>query len=263
MKKTTLAVVAAVALSRMPAVAGLVVHVQPDAGTPVIGEWPDDMPVQEVADAEGWAPVVLSGPHVAWVANRDIGKDLEIEVGASFRVEPRADAAVLTTMSPGDVVRIEKVVGDWSQVSLSEGLPGYVRLASPGGAGGEAPAGDVTGDPVVPADVPRGADRPGGVADGRPAVTAPAVVEEDRARLPRVFQGTFKPTRKILGFGPAYPWQIVTAEGRRIALLDLRALMVTEDLSRYVGRTVEVRGRAAPTANGRDFVVIADSLVLR
>jgi hypothetical protein len=250
--KPTLPSVLAVSLACAAALvarADYTVHAEPDTASAILGTLPAStrLPSPQPG-SEGWVPATVpSVPVSGWVRNADIGKDLEVNDGAVVRAEAREDAAPLATIAAGQGanVRIERVERDWSRVSLPGGQPGrgFVLLAPP----------------VEPSTPEMQPVQTLPIADTPP----PATGSINAAGTPRIFAGTFRPTRRILGFGPSYPYQIVGADGRRIALLDVRNLLVTTDITSYVNRTVQVRGVAVPTDTGRDVVVVVDTLTLQ
>lgn len=221
------------------------VYAARDTASAVVGTLPTGTSIP-TPGSDGWAAVTVpAGPVTGWVRNRDIGKDLEVKPGASVFAEMRDDAAVAATVAAGDRVRIDRVEADWSRVRFEPApKPGFV-LATPPAAEPPPPA-LLDGGPSI-----------------LPAPAAPPAATPGQPGVPRIFSGTFRPTRRILGFGPSYPYHLVDAGGRRVALLDVRNLLVMGDLAAYVDRTVTVRGVAVPTDTGKDVVVVVDTLTLQ
>jgi hypothetical protein len=96
-------------------------------------------------------------------------------------------------------------------------------------------------------------------------VQAPAAVEVEPApnpadASPRVFQGVFQKTRRVLGQGPKLDYQLVDANGRRIALLDLSSLLITESLQRYEGEWVSVFGTGTSRPGVSDVIIRVETI---
>jgi hypothetical protein len=69
-------------------------------------------------------------------------------------------------------------------------------------------------------------------------------------------------TRRILWAGPRLDHQLVDEYGRRIALLDLSALLITEPLERFENRAVTVFGPVSRPEDVKDLVIRVETLRL-
>jgi hypothetical protein len=79
---------------------------------------------------------------------------------------------------------------------------------------------------------------------------------------PRVFQGYLKKTRRILGQGPRLDYQLVDENNKRIALLDMSSLLLTDPLDRIESRLVDVYGPGVNLDGVKDVVIRVETLRL-
>lgn len=202
----------------------------------------------------GWRRVEVTGPFEAYARSRDITKGLEVRVGADLHAAPRADAPVLTTAAEGDKADVIGLAGgDWCQIRLEKTLVGFIAV------GETANRPSATARPALPAAVPTRPADPGPAAPGRPAQFGGS-----SADLPRTFQGQLSAAaRPIFNPNPPYDYQLTDADGRRIAYLDLRRVVLNVRLASLVGRSVTVTGTLRDTVEGKDLVIAAESLQVR
>ena len=78
--------------------------------------------------------------------------------------------------------------------------------------------------------------------------------------LYRYFQGTLKATGGFLFFKPPYDYQIVAANGTRLAYLDTNALVLNQPLEYYVGKIVTVYGEVANPESSANLVIRVQTL---
>ncbi len=241
------------------------VHTKPDAGAPVIkvlsaGTEPTAATSAVASTPAGWMAVELTGPFEGYVDNKDLTKSLDVKPGASIRVEPKADAGVLTVAEKGDKTTITGLHGKWTQVSLEKTLVGYIHL---GGSAGYVPpiattpasSGTVAPAPVSPVAY-------GAAGGGQPA---PMVNLGDggASTLPRQFAGRFVSTRRPLTPRRPYDWALNDDAGKRIMYLDVSKLLLTEQIEKYVNHSIVVYGTVKSTNEGKDLVLSVESLQLK
>src|SRR3569833_1731549 len=97
----------AAALSAAPLTSTIVVYEKPNAASPVLtilsaGTEPTPAVGVHEALSGGWVAIELPGTHEAYVANKDLDKDLNVKPGAVFRTLPKATAPEFGKMEPGD-----------------------------------------------------------------------------------------------------------------------------------------------------------------
>ncbi|HEY9247995.1 MAG TPA: hypothetical protein VIO38_02640, partial [Rariglobus sp.] len=81
--------------------------------------------------------------------------------------------------------------------------------------------------------------------------------------LPRLFQGRFASTYNPLRPRRPYDYQLNDDAGARYAYIDVSKLLATEQINKYLDRTVVVYGTAVAVPGSKDMVVVAESLQLR
>jgi hypothetical protein len=210
----------------------------------------------------GWMAIELPGPFEAYVANRDITKNLLVVPGADILLEPKVGSAVLTVMQKGDKIEITGLPhGKWMQIRLEKKLIGYIQVAGASMVSGPAtPAVSTpTGLPMSqPAPAPAPATGP-----GRPAPGGNLGADGSSAALPRLFQGKFVSTHRPLAPRRPYDYQINDDRGVRFAYVDVSKLLLTEQIDKYVDRTVVIFGTAKNDADANGIVIHAESLQLK
>ena len=268
---TALLAVGPVAGSAAPLTETTAVHTKPDATSPAItflkaGTEPVVAAGALASTPAGWLAVELPGPFAGYVENKDLTKSLDVKPGAAIRLAPKADAGVLTAGEKNDKTTITGLRGKWTQISLEKNLVGYISIgAAPGylppiattpAAAGPAPAAPA----LSPAPVATGAY--GVAAPGR---AAPMVSLGDGggSLLPRQFAGRFVSTRRPFTPRRPYDYALNDDAGKRYAYLDTSKLLLTDQIEKYISHQVVVFGTAKPTADGRDIVIVIETLQLK
>ena len=247
------ALVLGATLGAAPLMVTTAIHSQPDSAAPAIGylkAGTEPTLAPKVNAPDGWMAVVLPGPFEAYVANRDLSKDLNVHPGAALRQRPEPDAPVLTTMQDGDPVEITGLRPGWTQVKLSRDVVGYVRIG-----GTEAAPAPAAAAPLPPAALP---PPPPAAAPG----FAPPAPGAAPAALPHTYQGMLTATHRLLLVGPRpdYDYELDSIEGKRIAFLDVTQIQATLKLDTYLDEPVTVRGVIRQTDNGKNLVIAVESL---
>jgi hypothetical protein len=285
----SLALLTATTLTAAPLSSTTAVHVRPEAASPVIavlnaGTEPTAAIGVARALPSGWSAVELNGPHEAFIANRDLQKDLEVRPGSPFRTLPKADGPVLTTMQPGDQFDITDYHGRYTQVRLHKKIIGYIQGWSGGGSlsaatparTGNAGVNALPAASASPAPAPAtrpAANRPFSPAPAAPAAMAPGgggrpaqmvdLGDGGSSSLPRLFQGKLVSTRSLLRPRRPYDYQLNDSGGQRYGYVDVSRLLQTEQIEKYIDHTVTVYGTAKPVEGTKDMVIEAESLQLR
>jgi len=236
------------------------VHFKPDAASPAFAVLKSGTEPTVAADATapaGWTAVTIAGPHEVYAANKDINKALEVKAGAAYRTDAKADAPILAIAEAEDPAVITGLRGKWTQLKLSKPVVGYIQVA-------QAPAAPIASPAVATSS---------GVTDtasGQPS--APTAVVPGKAvdsgdggssALPRLFQGKMASTRNPLRPRRPYDFQLNDDAGARYAYLDVSKLLATEQIDKYLERTVIVYGTAQTVPNTKDVVIRVESLQLR
>lgn len=254
------------------------VHTKPDASSPAITylkAGTDPKPASGLGTLAntpaGWMAVDLPGPFEGWVESKDLSKNLDVNVGAPIRLAPKADAPVITLGAKSDETKIIGVRGKWTQIKLERGIVGYINL---GGTStyvppiATAPATNSPADrksspaprPVSPSPV-----SPGVYGVATPGQAAPMVNLGDggASGLPRQFAGRLVSTRRPLTPRRPYDYALNDDAGKRYAYVDVSKLLQTDQIEKYVDRTVVVYGTAKASADGRDIVIQVETLQLK
>ncbi|HYC72338.1 MAG TPA: SH3 domain-containing protein, partial [Opitutaceae bacterium] len=199
----------------------------------------------------GWRRVELGGPFDAFVHSRDLNKGLEIRGGASLVEGPRAGAPVITVADEAEQFDLVGTVGDWVKIRLNKKLTGYIAVGET--ANLPAPERAAVAPPTRPAN------------PGTPAATGrPAQFAGSSADLPRTFQGQLtSAARPILNPNPPYDYQLTDVNGKRIAYLDMRRVLLNVRLESLAGRAVTVTGTLRNTVDGKDLVVAVETLTAK
>jgi hypothetical protein len=242
------------------------VHSKPDATSPAISflkAGTDPVPAPDAPPnlPSGWIAVELPGPFEAYVENKDLNKQLDVKPGANIRVAPRADAGVLTVAGEDDKVTITGLRGKWTQISLEKKLLGYVK------SGGSTAAPPVASTPAAAAPAPMA---PAPVAPGAHGSTmaghaAPMVNLGDGggSALARQFAGRFVSTRKPFRPRRPYDYALNDDAGKRYAYVDISKLLLTEQIEKYIDHNVVVFGTAKNAPDGKDIVILVETLQLK
>jgi hypothetical protein len=245
------ALLLAASLAAAPLMETTAIHAQPDAVTPAIGylkAGTEPTAAAQVTAPEGWLAIELPGPHEAYVSNNDFSKSLDIHPGAAIRLNPKADAPVLTTMQEGDKIEITGLRSGWTQIKLSKTVIGYIKI----GGISSAP-------PAVAAPAPIMAPPPPVMAAGQ---FAPVPSSGPAAALSHTFQGMFVATKRFLLVGPRpdYGYQLNDVDGKRVAFLDVTKVLATEKMELYLDHLVAVTGVLKQTYDGKNLVIEVVSL---
>lgn len=250
---------AAVALRAAPLAENTPVHSGPDASSPAIASLPagtEPSVAMGVTAPAGWTAVTLTGTHDVYAANRDVTKSLDVRVGAPYVTAPKSDAPVFAVAEKGDKAEIIDYRGKWTKFRLTKSVVGFIKTGAP--AKVAAPV------VVSPAPQPTREAPPAPEPSTVTAVGKAAPVGDGgSSALPRLFQGTFASTYSPLRPRRPYPFQLNDNAGARYAYVDVSKLLATEQLNKYVDRTVVVYGTAQAVPGSKDMVIIAESLQLR
>ena len=259
----------AASLIAAPLAVTTAVHTKPDASSPAISflkAGTDPVPAANSPAnlPAGWIAIELPGPFEGYVENKDLSKALDVKPGVSIRMAPKADAPVLAVAEKDEKVTITGLRGKWTQISLEKKLLGYVKAA--GGPVNTAPVAAPAPTPALP-PAPMG---PAPVAPGVYGSTtagqaAPMVNLGDGggSTLPRQFAGRFVSTRRPLAPRRPYDYALNDDAGKRYAYLDISKLLLTEQIEKYVDHHVVVFGAAKNAPDGKDIVIVVETLQLR
>jgi hypothetical protein len=253
------------ALRAAPLPANTAVHTQPDAKSPVIsflkaGTEPTTAPSANAP--AGWTAVELAGPFEGYVENKDLTKSLDVKPGATIRIAPKADAAVLALADKADKTSITGLRGKWTQIALEKKIVGYIPVSTAAATPPVAtpPAMQPTPPPVAPSPVAPGVY---GVASGGQAAPMVNLGDGGSSTLPRQFAGRFVSTRRPFTPRRPYDYALNDDAGKRYAYLDISKLLQTEQIEKYVDHNVVVFGAAKNTADGKDIVIAVETLQLK
>lgn len=257
---------AATGLIAGPLAVTTAVHTKPDAASPAItylkaGSNPAPAAGGNVSAPDGWMAIDLPGPFEGYVeSNKDLTKGLDVKPGANIRLAPRPDAGVLAIAEKSDKTTITGLRGKWTQISLEKTLTGYIRLSA------EAPAPVAVPPPSrAPAPVANAPVTPGVYGVATPGQAAPMVDLGDggSSALPRQFAGLFVSTRRPFAPRRPYDYALNDDAGKRYAYLDISKLLLTEQIEKYIDRKVVVFGAGKNSADGKDIVIVVETLQLK
>jgi hypothetical protein len=249
------------ALGAAPLGVSTAVQSQPDASSPVItvlsagAEQPAVSAKAGPAPA-GWMAVDVPGPFVGYVKNKDLSKQLEVLPGASIYIGPKDSSGVLEVFSKGDTVVITGLHGGWTQVRLEKTLVGYVASGAPT----LAPVDTASAAPLPAAPV-SSAPSPAAMPAG-PTASAPAPAESNTS-LSQLFEGTLASSRSLLSPKRPFKWELVDSSGKLIAYIDLKDILLTDQIENYVGHQVVVLGTLRPVKETRDIVIDVEAFHLK
>ncbi len=247
------------------------VHTQPNESSPTISFLNAGATLTPGTSSKplpaGWVAVDLPGPHEAYVQNKDLAKSLDVVAGASIYLAPKLDGGVLAIAQPGDKTTITGLHGKWTQISLEKTLVGYVNVNAGPAASTSSASKNTTNPspaPSTPRDVTATMPEPVAPPNVEPGHAAPTTsLAGSSASLPRQFQGVFVSTRSLLKPRRPYDWALNDDAGKRFAYLDVSKLLQTEMIEKYTGLRVVVYGPVQPAGDGRDIVIVVQSLQLR
>lgn len=245
-------------------------HLVPDASSPKIGTVAAGTSVSPMIRDElvseglgvlpsGWLAMRSNGPFFGYVHNNEMGKDLTAKPGATIHGAPDSASAPILTLEEGDRADAVDLAGDWTKVVFRKELVVYFNAlpeASPSTIGTTA----ATEPPPSAPESPPVATQSTATNAESAAVVEP--IHNPTSAAPRTFQGYLKKTRRILGQGPKLDYQLVDENNKRIALLDMSALLLTDPLDRLEGRLVNIYGPGVPMADVKGPVIRVETLRL-
>lgn len=253
-----LVVGASAALQAAPLAETTPVYAKPDASSvaiEILKIGAEPAPAIGVTAPAGWTAVTVTGTHEVYAANKDVNKALEVKVGAPYRTEAKADSPVFATAEKDDKTEIIDYRGKWTKFRLTKSVVGYIKTpvakTSAPVAAAPAPIKETAAPAPAPAQTVTAIGHPAPVGDGASSA------------LPRLFQGKLASTYNPLRPRRPYEFQLNDDTGARYAYVDVSKLLATEQLNKYLDRTVVVYGTAKAVPGTKDMVVVAESLQLR
>ncbi|MDP2137687.1 MAG: SH3 domain-containing protein [Candidatus Didemnitutus sp.] len=238
-----------VQLSADPLKTDTAVFQQADASSPIITQLKRGENVEPAGDAPaGWRRISVTGTFEAFVHSRDISKSLEVREGANLVTAPSKTAPILSVAQKTDQTEITGLRGDYCQIKVTKQLEGFIAIGQMANRPAESALAPIAGSPVPP---PVAASN----ALGR------AVPSGNTADLPRLFSGTLVIARRaLLNPNPPYDYQLTDLSGRRFAYVDTKRLVLTGRIDSFLDQIVIVTGTVRNTVDGKDLVVIAESM---
>lgn len=227
---------------------------QPDAKSAVLTRLTAGSPITAVGDAPaGWRRIEIDGSFNGYIRSRETTKDLSVREGANIYSEPKLTSAVVTVSQKGDKSTIVGVAkGDWLQVRIDKKLQGFIAV----GDTANRPSASLAKVTPPPATAPAPAPVASSTEPGRPVP-----ISANSADTPRLFTGTFGVARSTLfGSAPVYDYQLTDSTGRRFAYVETKRLVLTERIENYLDLQVVITGTVRNTVDGKDLVVVAESL---
>lgn len=208
----------------------------------------DSLPAGMLPLPEGWVAVVHEGTFVGYVSNRQVMKDFSVEVGAGVLLEASIDAPLLTVVEEDDVATVVGVTGDWSRISIRKPLTGYVEASALVASTAESSE----------------EDPPEAAAEPLPAPPPPPSVTPVRNAdfAPILLNGRLERTRRIFGRGPEQDYQLISGDGKVLALLEVDSLITTEPVASFLGRAVNVVGVPRKPEESRSLILRVETLRL-
>ena len=260
LRTAALALGALASLAAAPLAVTTAVHTKPDPASPALTFLKAGTEPVAAANAtapEGWLAIDLPGPFEGYVENKDLTKTLDVKPGVSIRLAPKPEAGVLAVADKADKTSLTGLHGKWTQISLEKNLVGYIRLE---GTAASLPA--IATTPAVSA--PTAPTAPTNATAG-PGQAAPSLNsgDSDSSALPRQFAGKFVSTRRPLAPRRPYDYALNDDAGKRYAYLDISKLLLTEQIENYVDRGVVVFGTAKNAPDGKEIVIMIETLQLK
>lgn len=241
-------------------------HVSPDAQAETVGTLPAGSSVTPVL-REDLAAAGIAEPPAGWIAVRhaidvegfvrtkDQGKDLAMKPDSPIFAEAAEGSPVLAMVGPKDPVETGDPVGRFMKATLRKEQIVFVNSVPP-----ESRA-MVGQQASLPVSAPTAPTAPAAAPAPAPKAKAPAVPVTITA-APRTFEGYLMRTRRILGQGPKLDYQLVDENNKRIALLDVSALLVTEPIEFFEGRMVKIYGPGLSMEGVTDAIIRVENLRL-
>jgi len=246
-------------------------HVSPDDNAETVGTLPsgtsvtpvlrEDLVAAGIAELPaGWLALRHAIAVDGFVRNKDIGKDLAMKPDSPIFAEAAEGSPVLATVGPKDPVETGDPVGRFSKATLRKEQIVFINSVPPGS---RAMVRQPVVAPVVAAATPAAPSTPAIEPAPAPASTTrtPAAPVATTA-APRTFEGYLIRTRRILGQGPKLDYQLVDENNKRIALVDVSALLVTEPIEFFEGRLVKIYGPGLTMEGVSDAIIRVESLRL-
>ncbi|MCD8483185.1 MAG: hypothetical protein LR015_11275 [Verrucomicrobia bacterium] len=262
------------ALADEPPAGTLILHTSPDLESPVVLtiELPNPDIVRLDPDPAapmpaGWHRYLWEGGLTGFVPVAEIGKDLEPVAGAPLHQRASADSPVLWIISEDDSVEVLET-GDWWRVFVDSPIPLYALTVA-------RPEMDLVAleEILAPVEQPEVVDVQANTVSGAP-LTVPQTLQRpavpigtissgghgSAAGVPVLYEGVVRRSQDRPFSRPPYPFQLVTAEGRRVAWLDTRDLVLSGTMAEWIGQTVLVVGEESVRGNTGEIVVRVRSL---
>lgn len=240
------------------------VFLRPDNNAPTVGELKSGDPriapseparLNEEQKEAGWEAISFLDDFRGFVRRVDLTKDLEVSPGALVYHSAKADPEqVLVRASAKDLFEVERLSGDWVEVSFRKPITGFVRAGGQADPETAAPA-YVTQAPVEDSQMQIFEDVPAPKAEKaqKPVISSRNAMPSDGVL--RLFEGRLTKTRSFLGRGQPYQFQVLDPDGNRIAYLDLNKLLITTPLDSFLDQHFQFYGRAETVEGRRDFVI--------
>jgi hypothetical protein len=225
---------------------------QADAKSPVLTRLKAGASITPVGDAPtGWRRVEVDGSFEGYARSREITKALSVREGANIYSEPKLTSAVLTVSQRSDKSEVVGLAtGDWLQVRVEKKLQGFVAVG--------ATANRPSANPLVATPAPAASVAP---AASSTEPGRPVPVTGNSADTPRLFSGTLVlAKRAILNPNPLYDYQLTDSSGRRFAYVDTKRLVLTDKIDNLLDLQVVITGTVRNTVDGKDLVVVAESI---
>lgn len=248
---------------------GQSVHLRPDSSSPVVGEleadaWVVPAEASSLTDEQvraGWQAVSFLDDFRGFVRRSDLTKDLEVRPGAKVYLKEKADRdQILATAESDDLFEIERLSGEWVEVTFRKPITGYTRKP-----GQETASSERRAERNEPEDEPEDSGIEDVPAPRDEEVEGPVVSRRDGMPTDgelRLFEGRLMPVRSFLGRKQPFDYQMVDNSGNRIAYLDLKKLLITTPLDRFYDRSFQFYGRAEPIEGRREFVIRVEHMRL-
>ena len=258
----------AVSLAAAPLASTTAVHTKPDDAAPSItflkaGTDPIAAPDSLATTPAGWMAIELPGPFDGYVQDKDLTKNLDMKPGTQIYLAPKLDGGVLTVALKDDTTNITGQHGRWLQIKLERKITGYIFL---GGTPGYLPpiATTPAGAPPVPVPFAAAPVAPVAYGSAEAGHEAPVVAPADSAgALARQFVGHLVSTRRPLRPRRPFDWALNDDAGKRYAYLDVSKVAVMQQIDPLADHDVVVFGLARASADGKDLVILAETLQLK
>ncbi|AWT60669.1 MAG: hypothetical protein DF168_01887 [Candidatus Moanabacter tarae] len=241
-------------------------HFEPDSESRVVRELDSSNDqfhkAESVFDAaklaEGWNWFEYEGSFQGFVKSGEVGKDLEVNIGALVHLRPNANSPVLSTIEEGDANRVMRV-GDWVEIEFIKAVPVYFRY----------PVNRLKKVPLIPFSFP-GEGSTEIPEQGHSSRNSNLTTQADSATeelfvtdRPRYFDGILKFTLKQVTSVEPFQWKLVGSSGEHILYVDTSKLLISSPLQELEGQNVIIYGVPSPIKSSKSMVVIARTLRLK